>query len=322
MAGPATPPDVPFGGYWQSGAGQDSGIARFEEHPATGAIVQGTAGGTDGGPSHMTTGKGLAGARVLVTGASAGIGRAIAIGAVRQGARVMLAARRQKELDAATAEAGGGEAIAVDLTQPAACGRLGEAARAAFGGLDVVISCAGTAPLQMMMDTSDEDWEQVLTTNLVSTHRLLRCCVPLLGRSGTFIALSSDSVQRPRAGLGAYAASKAGLERMIQGWRIEHPWLRFTTVTVGDTFPTDFGNGFDGEVLTRVLDEWAARGLAQAQFMTPGDVARALLAIAATMSDIPGIAMDHLTIRSPSPAAASFTDAFTGLAQEAAPTGQ
>jgi NAD(P)-dependent dehydrogenase (short-subunit alcohol dehydrogenase family) len=264
----------------------------------------------------MTTSKGLAGARVLVTGASAGIGRAAAIGAVRAGARVILAARRQKELDEAVAEAGGGEAVAIDLTDPVACNRLSETIGAALGGLDVVFSCAGVAPLQMMMDTTDEHWEQVLTTNLIGAHRLLRACVPLLGRSGTFIALSSDSVLRPRPGLGAYAVSKAALDRMISGWRLEHPWLRFTTVTIGDTFPTDFGHGFDGDVLGRVLDDWGTRGLAQARFMAPGDVARALLAIAATMTDLPDIGLDHLTIRSPSPAAASFMDAFAGLAED------
>ena len=59
----------------------------------------------------------LAGARVLVTGASAGIGRAVAIHAVRLGARVMLTARRRKELEAACAEAGGGECVAVDLAE-------------------------------------------------------------------------------------------------------------------------------------------------------------------------------------------------------------
>ena len=261
----------------------------------------------------MTTGKGLEGARVLVTGASAGIGRAAAIGAVRAGAQVLLAARRRKELDEAVAEAGGGAAIAVDLADPAAFQRLEGTIRAALDGLDVVISCAGVAPLRMMADTEDEHWEQVLTTNLIGTHRLLRCCVPLLGRSGTFIALSSDSVRRPRPGLSAYAASKAALERLVVGWRIEHPWLRFTTVSIGDTFPTEFGSAFDGEVLGRVLDDWGTRGLAQSRFMAPGDIAETLLAIAATMTDLPGIGVDHLTIRSPSPPAASFMDAFAGL---------
>jgi NAD(P)-dependent dehydrogenase (short-subunit alcohol dehydrogenase family) len=174
----------------------------------------------------------------------------------------------------------------------------------------------------MMMDTSDEHWEQVLATNLVGGHRLLRACVPLLGRSGTFIALSSDSVLRPRAGLGAYAASKAGLEQMMHSWRLEHPGLRFTTVTVGDTFPTDFGSAFDGELLMKVLDEWGARGLAQAKFMTPGDVARTLLAVAGAMHDTPGIGVDHLTIKSPSARVASFMETFAGLAEDAAPAAQ
>ena len=270
----------------------------------------------------MTTCKGLAGARVLVTGASAGIGRAAAIGAVRQGAQVVLAARRQQELAAAAAEAGGGQVIAVDLTAPGDCERLGAAVEASLGGLDVVIARAGVAPLQMMADTSDEHWEQVLATNLVGTHRLLRRCVPLLGRSGTFIALSSDSVRRPRAGLGAYAASKAGLEHLMNSWRMEHPGLRFTTVSVGDTFPTDFGNAFDGEILMKVFDEWGARGLAQAQFLAPGDVARTLLTIAAAMNDAPGIGIDHLTLRSPSPRVASFMETLAGLTEVAAPTDQ
>jgi NAD(P)-dependent dehydrogenase (short-subunit alcohol dehydrogenase family) len=265
----------------------------------------------------MTTAKGLAGARVLVTGASAGVGRALAIGAVRQGARVMLAARRQKELDSAVAEAGGGTAVAVDLTEAGGAERLGSAVADVLGGLDVVVSCVGIAPLRMMIDTSDEHWEQVLATNLVSAHRLLRTCVPLLGRSGAFIALSSDSVPNPRSGLGAYAVTKAGLERMITSWRLEHPWLRFTTVTLGDTFPTDFGNGFDSDNLMQHLDEWAARGLARQQFMSPDDVAGTLLSVAASLTDRPGIGIDQLTLRSPSPVTASFMDAFAGVGEAA-----
>jgi NADP-dependent 3-hydroxy acid dehydrogenase YdfG len=125
-----------------------------------------------------------------------------------------------------------------------------------------------------------------------------------------------------RAGLGAYAASKAGLEQMMHSCRIEHPWLRFTTVSVSDTFPTDFGNAFDGEVLMKVLDQWGARGFAQAQFMTPGDVAQTLLAIAAALHDTPGVGIDHLTIRSPSPGVASFMETFAGLAEAPVPSDQ
>jgi NAD(P)-dependent dehydrogenase (short-subunit alcohol dehydrogenase family) len=170
-----------------------------------------------------------------------------------------------------------------------------------------------------MMNTTDEHWDQALGTNLVATHRLLRTTVPLLGSSGAFIALSSDSVPRPRAGLGAYAASKAALEHMVNSWRSEHPWLRFTTVAVSDTFPTDFGSEFDGEVLMGLLDEWASRGLAQARFMAPGDVAKALLAVTVTLHETPGISLDHLSIRSPSPRALSFDESFAALTEVAAP---
>jgi NAD(P)-dependent dehydrogenase (short-subunit alcohol dehydrogenase family) len=100
----------------------------------------------------------LAGARVLVTGASAGIGRATAIRAVRQGARVMLVARRRKELEAACAQAGGGECVTADLASPAGCERVTEAVRSSFGALDLIFSCVGVAPLRMLADTGDEHW--------------------------------------------------------------------------------------------------------------------------------------------------------------------
>lgn len=76
------------------------------------------------------------------------------------------------------------------------------------------------------------------------------------------------------------------------------------------------GNAFDGEILTRVMDEWAARGLAPARFMAPPDVARALLAVAGTMRALPGIGLEHLVIRSPAPPAASFMEAFAALGDD------
>jgi hypothetical protein len=109
---------------------------------------------------------------------------------------------------------------------------------------------------------------------------------------------------------------------MMHSWRLEHPGLRFTTVTVGDTFPTDFGSAFDGELLMKVLDEWGARGLAQAKFMAPGDVARTLLAVARALHETPGVGVDHLTIKSPSARVASFMETFAGMAEDAAPAEQ
>jgi NAD(P)-dependent dehydrogenase (short-subunit alcohol dehydrogenase family) len=252
----------------------------------------------------------LTGSRVLITGASAGIGRAFAVRAVKEGARVLMAARRLEQLEETRAEAGGGDLLAVDLVEPEGCARLTEAVRDTLGQIDLVVSCVGVAPLRMLADTGDEDWRYVFETNVISTHRLLQGCLPLLTRSAMVMALSSETVRQPRTGLGAYASSKAALERMIEGWRAEHPWLRFTTVTVGATFPTDFGNAFEGDLLGRVLTDWGVRGLAQEEFMAPEDVADVLASVAAASVGRPGIGVDHLTLRSPSPVVGTFTEAL------------
>jgi NAD(P)-dependent dehydrogenase (short-subunit alcohol dehydrogenase family) len=243
----------------------------------------------------------LAGARVLVAGASSGIGRAFAVGAVKDGARVVLAARRRELMEKASAEAGGGVCVPVDLQEPDSGTRLAEAVREHLGGLDLMVSCVGAAPLRMLAATSHEDWQQVLQTNVIGVHRMLTACLPLLERHAMIMVFSTESIGQPRTGLGAYMASKAALEQMVTCWRAEHPWLRFTIVTVGATFPTDFGVAFDGELLTRLLADWAARGIAQEEYMTPEDVAAVLLGTAASSWRLPGVCIEHLTVRSPSP---------------------
>lgn len=241
----------------------------------------------------------LAGARVLVAGASAGIGRAFATGAVKAGARAVLAARRAEQLESLREEAGGGETVPADLTREEDCARLAEAARDRLGGLDLVVSCIGAAPMRLISDTGDDDWRRLFETNVLSVGRLLRCCLPLLRDDAMVVVLSSESVRQPRPGIGAYSTSKAALERMIEAWRIEHPGLRFTTVTIGATFPTDFGTDFEAGLLDRMLTDWISRGLAQEEMMNPQDVADVLLGVVASGLGRPGVCMEQLTLRSP-----------------------
>jgi NAD(P)-dependent dehydrogenase (short-subunit alcohol dehydrogenase family) len=243
----------------------------------------------------------LAGARVLVAGASSGIGRAFAVGAVKDGARVVLAARRREHLEKARGEAGGGLCVPVDLQQPESSTQLADAVREHLGGLDLVVSCVGAAPVRMLADTSHEDWQAVFETNVIGVHRMLTACLPLLERDAMVMVFSTESIGQPRTGLAAYVASKAALEQMVSCWRAERPWLRFTIVTVGATFPTDFGLAFDGELLTHLMTDWAARGIAHEEYMTPEDVAAVLLGTAATSWRRPGVCVEHLTLRSPSP---------------------
>lgn len=256
----------------------------------------------------------LAGRRVLVVGASAGIGRAMAVGAIKEGARVLMAARRHDLLGEASAEAGGGHVVPADIRLAPDCDRLARAVRDRLGTIDVLVSCAGVAPLRMMAETTADDWHQVFDTNVVGTHRLLQACLPLFGHRAMVMCLSSESVRQPRTALGAYATSKAALERLIEGWRAEHPEIRFSRVTVGATFPTDFGADFEPALLTRALDDWSARGLAQADFMAPHEVADVLIGVIAAASRYPGIGLDDLTIRSPSPVVGTFSSAVDGAA--------
>ncbi|MFV2178549.1 SDR family oxidoreductase [Actinomadura sp. LOL_016] len=254
----------------------------------------------------MTGGGALEGRRVVVVGASAGIGRAMAVRAVREGARVVLVARREERLTEAVDEAGGGHACAADLCDEDDRDRIAGTVRETLGEIDVLVCCVGIARLRMLADTTDDDWHRLLETNVVGVHGLLRACLPLLAPGAMVPILSSETVHQPRTALMAYASSKAALERLVEGWRTEHPGIRFTTVTVGATFPTDFGADFEPGLLTRTLKDWSARGLAQEDFMAPDEVADVLTGVIAAAVGRPGIGLDRLTVRSPSGVAGTF----------------
>jgi NAD(P)-dependent dehydrogenase (short-subunit alcohol dehydrogenase family) len=252
----------------------------------------------------------LSGKRMLVIGASAGIGRALAIRAVREGAQVLMAARRGAELVKAADEAGGGHPVTADVRAPADCAQLATAARETLGQIDILAFTVGAATLSLMADTDAEDLRRAFETNVIGFHQPMRSCLPLLAPAAIVMVLSSESIDQPRSALGAYVTSKQALERTLMAWRTEHPAIRFCRVRVGQTFPTEFGSAFDGAVLTRALDDWAARGLAQAQFMTPEEVAGVLIGVLTTATDNPGVSLDELLVRSASGATAAYDNAI------------
>jgi NAD(P)-dependent dehydrogenase (short-subunit alcohol dehydrogenase family) len=257
--------------------------------------------GTDGPGS-------LSGKRVLVIGASAGIGRALAIRAVREGAQVLMAARRGAELAKAADEAGGGHPVTADVRAPADCAQLAAAARQTLGQIDILAFTVGAATLALMADADADDLRRAFETNVIGFHQPMRACLPLLAPGAVVLVLSSESIDQPRSALGAYAASKQALERTVTAWRTEHPAIRFCRVRVGQTFPTEFGSAFDGATLTRALTDWAARGLAQEHFMTPEEVAGVLIGILRTATDHPGVCLDELMVRS----ASALTTTYDG----------
>lgn len=152
----------------------------------------------------------------LVTGASRGIGRAIALKLAAQGATVVAAGRggNAAATAAAIAEQGGrAEAVDVDVTDSAALAQLPGTVVRGHGRLDVVVSNAGVTRDQLLMRMKREEWDAVIATNLTAMFTLAQAAMrPMLKqRGGRIIAVSSVVGQMGNAGQTNYAASKAGL---------------------------------------------------------------------------------------------------------------
>ncbi|HXY93015.1 MAG TPA: SDR family oxidoreductase [Acidimicrobiia bacterium] len=242
----------------------------------------------------------LDGRRVLVVGASAGIGRAVALHAVREGARVLAVARRPERLRELVEEAGGGTSLAADVSDEDDCVRIADEARATLGDVDLLLHAAATAPLRRLRDTTGDEWRSTLATNLIGVNLLIGATLPVLAPTGIVSVLSSETIGQPRAGLAAYSASKAALEESVRCWHTEHPGVRFSVVAVGSTVPTEFGSGFDLELLTEVMGDWALHGLAQSEFMDTGEVGDFLVHLYAAALPYPQVNIEHLLLRSPS----------------------
>ena len=152
----------------------------------------------------------------LVTGASRGIGRAIAERLALQGAHVVAAARGENArgtVDAIVAAGGRAESLALDVTDTAALERVPARIVERLGRLDIVVSNAGITRDQLLMRMKREDWDVVIATNLTATFVLAQAAMrPMLKqRGGRIIAVGSVVGQTGNAGQANYAASKAGL---------------------------------------------------------------------------------------------------------------
>ncbi len=181
----------------------------------------------------------LRGKVVLVTGASRGIGLAIARTLGSAGARLILVSRHLQDLRRATARVPGVElTFPADVTRPQDVARMLDAVRKRFRGLDVLVNNAGVFTFKPFPRTTEADWRRNIETNLTSLFLMTRAALPLLARRrGHLVNILSISSREAYANCSAYTASKfgaLGLTRVLRE-ELRPLGVRVTAILPGST---------------------------------------------------------------------------------------
>jgi NAD(P)-dependent dehydrogenase (short-subunit alcohol dehydrogenase family) len=222
--------------------------------------------------------------RVVVVGASSGLGRCIAIHRGRLGDHVALLARRRELLDAAAAEAGADAfAVRCDVTDEASCRDAIACAIEQLGGLDALVYATGVGALQRIEDIDAATWRWSFETNVIGASLVTAAAIRHLEESSgvaTYLSTVQGMLTPPWPGLSAYAVSKAALEKLVEAWRAEHPRVGFTRITVGECAGgegdamTQFANGWDQDLVAEVMPIWLERHYMTGQLVELGELLR------------------------------------------------
>ena len=241
--------------------------------------------------------------RTVVVGASSGLGRCIGVGLAQRGAQVALMARRRGRLDDAAKEAGPGTLVVeCDVTDQDSCRSAVAEAADGLGGIDALVYAPGIGPLVKLVDTDADTWRRVFETNVTGAALVTAAAIPHLTESaGAALYLSSVSASQtpPWPGLGAYAVSKAALDKLVEAWRAEHPDVGFTRVIVGDCAGgegdsrTQFNEGWDMEVAADVVPTWLSRNYIIGALM---DVDRMVSMVHALLNDGATLSVPSITL--------------------------
>ncbi|MGH7046516.1 MAG: 3-oxoacyl-[acyl-carrier-protein] reductase [Stellaceae bacterium] len=223
----------------------------------------------------------LTGRTALVTGASGGIGGAVARALHAQGAVVMLSGTRETALQVLAAELGERSHVAVaDLADPAACERLARDAEAAMAHLDILVNNAGLARDALALRMKDEEWRAVLEINLSAAFRLTRAALRgmVRRRHGRIIGVSSIVAATGNPGQANYAAAKAAMIGMSKSIAAE---VATRGITVNCVAPGFIETGMTG-ALPAAQRTRLGEAIPAGRFGRPEDVAAAVVYLASS----------------------------------------
>lgn len=227
--------------------------------------------------------------KVVVVGASSGLGRCIGVGLARRGAEVALMARREERIVEAAKEAGPGTlAITCDVTDSASCQAALDEAAKGLGGIDAVVYTPAIGPLRRLADADAQTWHETFETNVIGASLFTAAALPYLTEShGRAVYLTSVSASEtaPWPGLGVYLVTKAALNKLVEAWAAEHPAIGFTRVVVGDCAggeghgTTEFPAAWDWDLAAELHSIWTERALLAGSLVDVEDVVNVVDAV-------------------------------------------
>ncbi|CAI5724832.1 unnamed protein product [Hyaloperonospora brassicae] len=229
----------------------------------------------------------LSGKVAVITGASGGIGAAIALELSVAGAKVVLGARRLEALEAVktsieqqTGSCGDILIVQTDVTKRQEVQALVDRAEETFHAVDILVNNAGVMPFELLKNVNQDSWDRTIDVNCKGTLNGVAAVLPkmLARKSGHIVNISSDAGRKVFPGLGVYSASKMFVEGISQALRLEHvgSGLRVTSIQPGNV-ATDLvkhANAASG------VDEEAMKlygGSSECEVLKPEDIGRAVL---------------------------------------------
>ncbi|KAJ9657985.1 hypothetical protein H2198_003953 [Neophaeococcomyces mojaviensis] len=233
-----------------------------------------------GGSAHPPIRKSILTDKVaVITGASSGIGAAVATALAREGCHIALAARRLDALESLKRRIVIREGKVIthqtDVTDRDQVESLMKAAESELGPIDIVISCAGVMYFTMMANAQAEEWDRTVDVNCKGLLHCLSSTVPSMLSRGTghIVAISSDAGRKVFPGLGVYSASKFFVEATLQSLRLETAGkgLRVTSVQPGNTATDLLGMSTDQEAIKKYGEPTGAK------ILDPEDVANSIV---------------------------------------------